>query len=108
MNAPGVGLIQVAASGGPTTELFKPDPQRLATTYMLPDGRGVLFTLTDLPTDPGEIHALLFDTSETKKVLADAMHARVLPTGHLVFMRNGSLWAVLFDTGLLGPDRRCR
>jgi hypothetical protein len=101
VNTPGVGLIQVAATGA-TTDLFKPDPERRAIyPDMLPDGKGVLFTLTDSPTDPGELHALLFDTSETKKVLADATHARVLPTGHLVFMRSGSLWAVPFDTGRL-------
>jgi hypothetical protein len=36
-------------------------------------------------------------TGERKVLLKDAADARYLPTGHLVFLRRGQLFAVPFD-----------
>jgi len=36
-------------------------------------------------------------TGQRKLLLRDAADARYVPTGHLVFMRRGVLWAVPFD-----------
>jgi serine/threonine-protein kinase len=48
---------------------------------------------------PG-IALLRLDTREWKMLLQDAADARYIPTGHLVFLRRGTLIAVRFD-----PDK---
>ena len=40
-------------------------------------------------------------TGSRKLLLTDAADARYLPSGHLVFMRRGSLWAVGFNPARL-------
>ena len=48
-----------------------------------------------------EVVAQVLATNERTVILRKATDARYLPTGHLVFMRQGVLWAVRFD-----PSRR--
>jgi serine/threonine-protein kinase len=68
----------------------------------LPEGRGMLLTLhsTDRRStrkDTSEIVVLLPDGRTVKPVLEGGHSARYLPTGHLVFIRSGGLFGVLFD-----------
>jgi hypothetical protein len=49
-------------------------------------------------------------TGERKVLLTDATDARFVPAGHLVFLRRGVLYAVLFDAERLllwGGSCRC-
>ena len=97
-NTPGGSLMQVSAAGGDATALFTPDDQRL-TWYpqILPGGDAVLFTLSDATPDSGELHLLILGSGEHRTVVPSAVAGRVLDTGHLVFLRSGTLWAVPFD-----------
>ena len=65
----------------------------------LPDGGVLLYTVRKRFWSWGdeEIVAHTLATGARKVLLTDAADARYLPTGHLVFLRRGTLFAVPFD-----------
>ncbi|MGE5360190.1 MAG: protein kinase domain-containing protein [Bacteroidales bacterium] len=67
--------------------------------WPLPDGRTVLYTVRKRQWSWGdeEVVAQTLDTGARKVLLKDAVDARYVPTGHLVFLRRGVLFAVPFD-----------
>jgi serine/threonine protein kinase len=95
----GRALGWVPAEGGPPQELTTVDPSRESLhsfPTLLPGGETLLFTAVPL-LDPGRVEALSL-ASGTRKVLAeDGADACYLPTGHLVFVRQGVLMAAPFD-----------
>jgi eukaryotic-like serine/threonine-protein kinase len=96
------GLSRVSADGGKPEILTKPDPKREEVSHYLPrwlaDGRTVLFTIMRHGWDPHPSLALLrLDTHEWQVLLEDAADATYIPTGHLVFLRQGMLMAARFD-----------
>jgi hypothetical protein len=96
------GLSRVSAGGGKPETLTVPDPKREETShrlpFWLPNGKAVLFTVERHSMDTRPWLALLrLDTREWHALLQDAADARYVPTGHLVFMRQGTLMAVRFD-----------
>jgi hypothetical protein len=96
------GLSKVSADGGKAETLTKPDPKREEfrhhLPYRLPDGKAVVFTVMKHRFDPHPWLAILrLDTREWHMLLEDAADAKYLPTGHLVFLRQGTLMAVRFD-----------
>jgi serine/threonine-protein kinase len=92
------GLMQVSAAGGIPTPLGRKPDQGREYWYpqILPGGRAVLFTSSVSTVDSGQIEVLRLDTGEQRTLLPGAA-GRLLPTGHLVFLRGGALWAVRFD-----------
>ena len=103
---PQEGLWRVPADGGERVKLTTPEPGTgHRFPQILPDGSAVLFTVL-APTQRQEdttVGVLSFETGEWKIVLNDAMHARYVPTGHLIFSRSGALMAVGFDLARLEP-----
>jgi serine/threonine-protein kinase len=99
------GLWQVAGSGGTATPLIELDDTRRERTHrwpqIVPGHPIVLFTVAtkDSPEyyDDALIDALNLETGERKTIFEGASFARYAPSGHLIFGRNGSLWAVPFD-----------
>ena len=96
------GLSVVSAAGGKPEVLTKPDPKREEYSHRLPtwlaDGKAVLFTVMRHAWDTHPWLALLrLDTREWRVLLQDAADARYVPSGHLVFLRQGVLMAVRFD-----------
>ena len=67
--------------------------------WPLPDGQTLLYTVRKRRWSWGdeEVVAQTLATGERKILLTDATDARYLPTGHLVFLRRGQLFAVPFD-----------
>lgn len=101
-DADDTGLSRVSAEGGKLETLTKPDPKREEYGHRLPswlpDGKAVLFTVTRNDWDWQPCLALLrLDTRDWRVLLQDAADARYVPTGHLVFLRQGTLMAVRFD-----------
>jgi hypothetical protein len=96
------GLSRVSAEGGKSEILTKPDPKREETSHRLPswlpNGKAVLFTVMRHGWDPHPRLALLrMETREWSVLLQEAADARYVPTGHLIFLRQGTLMAVRFD-----------
>jgi serine/threonine-protein kinase len=96
------GLLRVAAGGGEPTVLTKPDPASgegfHGFPFVLPGGRGVLFTIGALD-DAGLAQVAVVDprTGEQKPLLRPGSHAHYVETGHLVYLAGGALHAVEFD-----------
>ena len=102
----GAGLSRVSAEGGKPETLTKPDPKREEASHRLPswlpNGKAVLFTVMKYHFDAKPRLALLrLDTGEWRVLFEDAADARYVPTGHLVFLRQGMLMAVRFDPAKL-------
>ena len=101
IGANAAGLLRIAASGGQPEPIVEADPGRqLWYPQVLAEGRAVLFTSTEPRPDSGELQILMLETGEQRTLLAGSA-GRVLPSGHLVFIRNGALWAVAFDLATL-------
>ena len=110
--APGLatGVYQVSAAGGAPKLLLELDPGKRERSFLwpafLPDGRHFLFfNLTDSPDATGEYAASL-DGKDRKMILRSGTNAvyagsdRTRSSGHLLFIRGGSL-----TTQALDPSR---
>ncbi len=66
---------------------------------VLPGGVGVLFTRREggAPANDSDLFLFLPETGEVRELVARAYHAKYAPSGHIVFVRDGSLWAIPFD-----------
>ena len=95
-------LWRVPASGGAPRTLTRRDPndrKRHSLPQILPDGRGVLYTAGTERANfaDGETVVVSRETGETHVVLDRGVDARYVPSGHLVYVRDGTLMAVPFD-----------
>ena len=74
----------------------------------MPDGESLLFTATfNGPARDGQIDLLILSTGDVRTIIQNGYNARYVPTGHIVFMRAATLWAVPFDPERLettGPE----
>jgi serine/threonine protein kinase/Tol biopolymer transport system component len=103
------GLFQISANGGKPRALTKVDERKNERTHRwpqaLPSGKAVLFTVGSLDKpddyDNANIEAVILETGERKLLIQGASVARYVPTGHLVFAREGVLYAVHFDVNRL-------
>ncbi len=100
----GAGIMQVSADGG-TPEVLIPltgteeighGPQ------VLPGEKAVLFTLADGTNwDDAQIVVYSLKTGERKVLIDGGRDARYVPTGHVVYVLDGTLLAVPFDVDTL-------
>jgi eukaryotic-like serine/threonine-protein kinase len=94
----GVGVL--APAGGEIRPLTTLAPGDIAHGWpdLLPDGRHLLFTVVRGENDDdARTEVLSLDSGERRTVMEGGHGARYLPTGHLVYAREGSLIAVGFD-----------
>ena len=99
------GLSRISADGGKPETLTTPDRSKGEFAHRLPHclfaGKGILFTIMRLPWDKEPRVAVLeLVTRKWRVLLEDAADARYMATGHLAFLRRGTLMVVPFD-----PDR---
>ncbi len=99
---PGVGLSRVSSAGGTPSTLTTPDPASQEITHrwpqVLPGGKTVLYTAHSAFGNY-EDASLVVHTLEgnTRKVLhRGGYHGRYLPSGHLVFIHESTLFAATF------------
>ena len=101
------GLQRVAAAGGPTTVLTRPDRAQGEAGHlwpeMLPDGRAVLFTITAVTQglDAAQVAVLDLQTGTRKILVRGGSQAHYASSGHLVYAASGTLRAVTFDLATL-------
>jgi serine/threonine-protein kinase len=96
------GLLSVSSQGGEPAVLTEPDPEQKEYGHLLPshlpNGKGVLFTITRNAFDiEPRIAVLESKTGKWRKLLDDASDARYIPTGYIVFLRQGILMVAAFD-----------
>ena len=97
------GVQRVSADGGPVTVLTRPNRDGGEFDHTnptwLPDGRGVLFTITARTGGTDAAKVALFDlaSSTTRILIPGAYGARYVNGGFLVYAAAGSLWATKFD-----------
>ena len=102
---PGTGVLRVSPDGGKPEVLVKlTDAEGLVHgPRLLPDGRALLFTLAPGGAvaadrwDRAKIVVQSLETGERKTLIEAGTDARYVPTGHLVYMVGGVLYAVAFD-----------
>ena len=96
------GLFEVSASGGVPRRLTKVEGQAGVFAHrlpqVLPGGRAILFTRCRNQAGDSDV-AVLTEAGEERIVVESAADGRYLPTGHLVFFREGVLHAAAFDLG---------
>jgi len=97
-----LGLSRVPEAGGTPQPLVKPEAQGGKSQrwpQVLPGSEAVL--LTSSPTgnswDDGNIEVLTLKTGQSKVVQRGGYFGRYLPSGHLVYVHQGTLFAVPFD-----------
>jgi serine/threonine-protein kinase len=93
-------LVRIPSAGGEAEVLTTPDPGTSHVwPHILPGGQSVLFTIREInsPPDQGTIAILSLDGREYRPLIQGAISARYVPTGHIVFARSETLWAVPFD-----------
>jgi serine/threonine protein kinase/Tol biopolymer transport system component len=95
----GSGLYRVSAGGGSPTPLIVPDQSKGESSYrwpaILPGGEALLFTIWG-GTDR-RIGVLSLKTGVTRVLIDGGTYPQYLPSGHLVYAREGGLLAVPFD-----------
>jgi len=100
------GLLRVSGDGGIPEILTEPDKSKNEFSHRLPhclpDGRSVLFTITKHGWDI-EPHIAILDlkTRKWSLLIENASDARFVPSGHVLFLRQGRLMAVPFDLARL-------
>ena len=93
-------LSRIPSAGGIPEVITTPEP---GTSHIfpsfLPGSQAVLFTtrLLSGPASQGSVAILDLETGEQRELILGGFHARYVPTGHIVFLRSGALWAVPFD-----------
>jgi len=97
----GSGLGCVSAEGGTPENLTSLDGDKEAThrlPHLLPGGKALLFTVMPSPFGvEARIEWLSLDTGKRKVLVEDGADARYVSTGHLVFVRRGTLMAAPFS-----------
>ncbi len=96
------GLSRVFAEGGKPETLTIPDKSKGEYSHRLPHwipaGKGILFTIMGSGWDMNPRIAVLEPSNRKWRVLLEgASDARYIPTGHLAFLRQGTLMVVPFD-----------
>jgi Tol biopolymer transport system component len=103
------GLMRVASKGGDARALTTVNEAKGETAHrlprFLPGANALLFTLSRGRAN--QIAALDLKTREWHVVVEDGFNATYAPTGHLLFLRQSTLYAAPFDLNRLaitGPE----
>jgi Tol biopolymer transport system component len=101
LNGP-VGLSRVLAAGGTPQAITKASESGEAShrwPQILPGGQAVLFTSTTVggAYEDASIEVLSLKTGQMKAVQRGGYFGRYLPSGHLLYVHQGTLFAVGFD-----------
>ncbi|SPE37377.1 Serine/threonine protein kinase [Candidatus Sulfopaludibacter sp. SbA6] len=108
-------LFRIPAAGGTPQLLAKPEDKGLRTyrwPQILPGGDTLLVTAHNMAAnyEDANIAAVSLKTGQVKVVQRGGYFGRYLPSGHLIYVRQGTLFAVPFDlkrletTGMPAPQ----
>ena len=93
------GLSRVNAAEGTQAPLTQvgADGESHRWPYVLPDGRGVLFTVWTGDADTARIAVCSLETGKVTELVRGGTSPGYSPTGHLMYAAGGTLRAVRFD-----------
>lgn len=101
---PASGLTLVGAESSTRRQMTALDFAQGERTHrwphLLPNGVDLLFTVAHAGSasfDDADVMIASIETGERRRLLRHATCARYVPTGHIVYMRAGSMMAVPFD-----------
>jgi len=104
------GLWRISASGEKKERLTINDPNLGEYGHfwpqILPGGKAVLFTNIGQGFDDHQIEVYSFQTNKRSLIFKGGSYARYIPTGHLIYGRNETLYAARFDIKqlkIIGP-----
>ncbi len=101
------GLYRISATGGTPVELtqLSEGERRHRWPWFLPNGEAVLFMVQapGASFDDGNIEAVFLDTGERKVLLRGGTYPRYVPPGHLLYVRENTLFAMPFDPNRIEP-----
>ena len=93
-------IYRVSSAGGTPEVLIEGGSNpRYDTPFALADGRHILIGVREGGT--WSVGVLDTDTGEIQKLVENAVGPGYLPTGHLTFGRDGTVWAQAFDVDTL-------
>ena len=102
------GLWSVPANGGTPEPVLKTDVDKDRVSYsdpqILPGAKGILFTLASghaVSANDLDVAVLAAGTSEPRILIQGGSNPRYLPTGQIVYIREGALLALPFDLSKL-------
>jgi Tol biopolymer transport system component len=96
------GISKVSSAGGTPATVTTPDiskGERHSLPHPLPGGKALLFTAVNSTTEWETANVVLhsLDTGERRVLISGGADARYVSTGHLVYLKTGTLMAVPFD-----------
>jgi serine/threonine-protein kinase len=100
---PGGGLFTVSSAGGELQPLTTLDPEKEEISHRWPQvvpGGSVIFTSMSQGSgtaDEGVIEAVSLETGERTVLHRGGTYGRWVPSGHLVYVRENTLFAMPFD-----------
>jgi hypothetical protein len=106
------GLFRIPEEGGTPKRLTTPDRAHGELGHwwpqILPGGRAVIFTAFRTPLDTSKVEVVFLDTGRVRELVDGGFFGRYVPSGHLLYVRAGRLFAVRFDprqAAVVGPAK---
>ena len=100
-NGPGVSLVRVSAAGGKPEPLLSLAEGEVTQRWpqMLPSGKGVLYTASNVASGFTDANIVVqpLPAGPRKIVVRRGSYGRYLPSGHLIYIQDGALFAAPFD-----------
>src|SRR5262249_5664048 len=93
------GLARIPSAGGmptPASELKKGERAHY-WPQVLPGSHSVLFTVHNMGVEDSDIDLLSFPSGQRQTLYHGGSYGRYLPSGHLVYLRQNTLFAAPFD-----------
>ncbi|MEQ1758410.1 MAG: protein kinase [Vicinamibacterales bacterium] len=98
-------LFRVSADGGDAVQIAAPDGAQeeifYATPWFLPDGRRFFYTAWSANPDNRVIYVASLDSNERTRLMPAQGKVQYVASGHVVFIRDGTLMAQPFDPASL-------
>jgi len=95
------GIVEIPATGGPAKLIVKADAakEEMSQPQLVAGGRAVLFTvrISEQPWDEGSIVVQDLTTGKRTTLVEGGTDGHILPSGHLVYSRGSTLFAIPID-----------